>query len=131
MGKDFQPGDDRPAETHYESPTDDVAASSEAADKDSLLDEVLQYTLPNESEPLSPAEMSALEKVARQYDGLEFAIEPIGVALVESLLKLRLPKGVSHLTTEMAKDISEALFDAPQVRDRLTRLWDQLCESIR
>lgn len=131
MGKDFQSGNDRPAETQYESSTDDVAASSETPDQESLLDEVLQHTLPNESEPLSPAELSALIEVARQYHGSEFAIEPMGVALVESLLKLRLPKGITHLNAEMAHDVADALFNAPEARDRLSRLWDQLCESVR
>jgi hypothetical protein len=130
MGKDYQSGD-RPAETHYESRPESAPPISDEAAPDSLLDEVLQHTIPTNSEPLSGDELVALQDVARQYDGIEFGLEPIGVALVDCLLQLRLPSGVRDVTPDMSHSIATAIFEAPEALSRLTKLWNQLCESVR
>jgi hypothetical protein len=130
MGKDYQ-SDDRPAETQYESPAEGAPRPSDQTPPDSLLEEVLQHTIPAESEPLSEDELSALQDVARRHASAPFACDPTGVALIECLLQLRLPIGVREITPEMPRDIAEAIFDAPEARHRLSQLWDQLCESVR
>jgi hypothetical protein len=130
MGKDYQSGD-RAAETHYESQRESKPQTSNESAPDSLLDEVLQHTIPTNSEPLSGDELVALQDVARNYVGTEFTLEPIGVALVDCLLQLRLPSGVREMTPDMSHSIAAAIFDAPEALSRLTKLWKQLCESVR
>ena len=98
---------------------------------ESLLNEVLENTIPSETEPLDPKELAALQEIARQYAGQPLWLDPIGKALVESLLKIRMPAGVQSLTSEMAEGIAEAMFEAPEVKARLDNLWKQLCESVR
>lgn len=127
MDRNFQSGDDRPAETHYERD----GASEPEPSPDSLLDEVLENTVPSQDEPLAPEELAALQEVARQHPDAPLALEPMGVALIESLLKLRLPDRAKSMTGEMAQSIATAMFDSPETEARLRNLWDQLRESVR
>lgn len=129
MGKDFS-GNEPQAETQYEqSNNDDV--SQDNSPNESLLDEVLANTIPTESEPLSPAELAALQSVAREHLNEPLELDPVGIELIDSLLELRMPAGVESLKPEMAESIATVMFESPEFKARLTDLWDQLCESVR
>lgn len=126
MGKEFSENE---SEAHFESSND--SQNSSDGPPESLLNEVLENTIPTESEPLAPEELAAMQTIARQFSGQPLWLEPIGVALVESLLKLRMPAGVQSMTPEMAQSIAEAMFESPECKARLDNLWNQLCESVR
>ena len=81
---------------------------------------------------LSDAEREALCKVAVRLHGKPLSFEPVGVAIVESLLQLRIPLYDPNVPAwrEMAEWITRALLDSPAARERLRRFWDQQCEAV-
>lgn len=97
----------------------------------SLLDEVLQNTLSLDS--VSPRELSDLIDIGRRYYGQPLAEEPIGIELVEVVLRHRLAAVAPQQDQrrEMARQITESLLSDPSCESRLRAFWDQLLEAAR
>jgi hypothetical protein len=136
--QESQSSDDRSADAEQMKPNHDadVGGGSEAhlADQpqtESLLRQVLDETIAESAEPLAPAELEALRDVARRHQRDAFEIEPVGVALVESILTLRVPEyqTAEKKWRDMSRQIAEILFDSPAAVARLERLWNRLCAS--
>ena len=135
-----QRNDDRSAAAEPVTPIDDAEirggsgtddASGHQPQTESLLRQVLDETIAESVEPLAPAELESLRDVARRHQRDAFEIEPVGVALVESILTLRVPE---YETTEekwqdMSQQIAAAFFESPAAHARLQRLWNRLCAS--
>lgn len=97
----------------------------------SLLDEVLQNTLSLDS--VSPRELSDLIDIGRRYYGEPLAEEPIGIELVEVVLRHRLAAVAPQQDQrrEMARQITESLLSDPSCESRLRAFWHQLLEAAR
>ncbi len=120
------PGDlSRPAE-------DEAAAHpresrpKEARDPD-LLGRVLAETseICGVDEPLDEADAAALREVARRFHGQPLVLDPIGVELVQTLLRSHFPAQPhdSQLWQAIAAKIALTLMDDPTSRKRLEALW--------
>jgi hypothetical protein len=96
-----------------------------------LLDEVLQNTLSLNS--ISPRELSDLIDIGRRYFGQPLVEDPIGVELVEVVLRHRLAAVTApgDRRREMARQITESLLNDPTCESRLRAFWDQLLEAAR
>jgi hypothetical protein len=96
-----------------------------------LLDEVLQNTLSLNS--ISPRELSDLIDIGRRYFGQPLVEDPIGVELVEVVLRNRLAAVTAEgdRRREMARQITESLLNDPTCEPRLRAFWDQLLEAAR
>ena len=114
------------SETPYDSPAELPASADKA-----LLQRILEQTMADDAEPLAPAELDTLKAVARRHRHEAFELEPIGVALVDSMLSLRLAQYDSkeEKWRGMSQQVATAFFESSQARQRLKRLWDRLCES--
>jgi hypothetical protein len=97
----------------------------------SLLDQVLQNTL--ELSTIAPLELSELVDVGRRYFGQPLVAEPIGVELVEVILKHRMSAATSSPgeRREMARQIADSLMEDAHCETRLRAFWDQLVEAAR
>jgi hypothetical protein len=136
--QESQSSDDQPADAEQMKPNHaiDVGGDSEAhlahqPPIESLLRQVLDETIAESAEPLAPPELEALRDVARRHHRDAFEVDPVGVALVESILTLRVPE---YQTTEkkwrdMSRQIAVVFFDSPAAVARLERLWNRLCAS--
>lgn len=98
---------------------------------ESLLRQVLEETIAENPESLSPEELQTLRDVAKRNRHAAFGVEPVGVALVDSLLTLRVPgyHANEQECRSMSQQIAAAFFDSPAARARLERLWNRLCAS--
>jgi hypothetical protein len=74
---------------------------------------------------VEPADVEALERVARKLAGQPFALEPVAVELVHGMLEVQFHKaGISAATLRaMAEQIATNLYDDPVSRQRLEALW--------
>jgi hypothetical protein len=97
----------------------------------SLLDQVLQNTLSLSS--VAPHELSDLIDIGRRYCGQPLVVDPIGLELVEVILRHRLSAATSSPAErrEMARQISESLLEDPHCETRLRDFWNQLVEAAR
>ncbi len=112
-----------------------IPGADEALSGDSILNRVLEETIGEDTGPITSEEMESLQTVARRYyqdDQEPFGVDPIGIALVESLLSLRLSgfEPTDKKWHEMARTIATSFFESPPARLRLERLWDRLCATI-
>ena len=135
-----QPNDDRSAAEEQLKPIDDAEieggsgtddASTQQPPTESLLRQVLDETIADSAEPLAPAELEALRDVARRHHRDAFEVEPVGVALVASILTLRVPEyqATEQKWRDMSQQIAAAFFESPAAHARLQRLWNRLCAS--
>jgi hypothetical protein len=94
----------------------------------SVLESVLRQTLTSDDEPLTAAEMEALREVSRRHAGQPFALDPHGVAIVETLLSARLlASGVTaDVSAEVAREVATSLSEVPEVWGRVEQLWRRL-----
>lgn len=120
---------DPESDSYFVEPPENTKESRDRA----LLDEVLRETVTGETEALLPEEFAALQDVARRLGDEAFAVEPIGTALVEALLKLRWNEFnlQDSAWQDVTQSIADVLFDHPEVEDRLRRLWLGLREHVR
>lgn len=132
-----QPSDDRPADEEHVQASDAPGgldtgdSSARQPPSASLLRQVLDETIAESEEPLAPAELEALRDVARRHPNAAFEVEPVGVALVESILTLRVPEyqATERKWRDMSQQIAAAFFESPAAHARLQRLWNRLRAS--
>jgi hypothetical protein len=107
-------------------------AEGNSAEQQSLLENVLNETVAGGT-PLSSDEWNSLCSVAREYRGTPLDIQPVGLALVSSLLRLRFRCAAANPLEwrEMTERIAEALFESPHARLRLEQFWRKLGEATR
>jgi hypothetical protein len=74
---------------------------------------------------VEPADVEALEAVARKLAGRPFALEPVAVELVFAMIEVQFHKaGIPADTLRtMAEQIATTLYDDPVSRQRLEALW--------
>ena len=100
-----------------------------------FLERVLRETIlaTETSEPIAPAEMDSLSKVARRHHSAALTLDPVAVDLVHSILRARFSFGQSRtgFWKTMSRQIAGTLMDDPGSRERLTALWDRLREASR
>jgi hypothetical protein len=108
------------------SPVDDSISAG------SLLGQVLEETIGEDSGPMLPEEMETLQAVASRLHRKPFGLDPVGIALVESLLALRLPEFQPNEAKwhNMARQIATAFFESPSAHARLERFWKRQCALI-
>lgn len=82
-------------------------------------------------ESLEVEDLSLLRSVVRRHGGAAFSVQPVGVELVDGLLRrfFRVREPVSPQWHSMCERIAEGLWDDPWSRHRLRRLWRRLCED--
>ena len=121
-----QPDAEAGSEERYANPTEPPQPSTE-----SLLRQVLEETIAENPKPLSPEELQTLRDVAKRHRHAAFGVEPVGVALVDSLLALRVPgyQANEQEGSNMSQQIAAVFFDSPAALARLERLWNRLCAS--
>ena len=143
MSSGDQFGDDRHYEEKYAEPESDkpkppapkpdpTPAPQPVADRDSMLDKVLDVTDFNRNEPLSKEELQALTKVAKKHRGKQFQLTPVATDLVGAILRLRLnqPNAPAEFWDKMSKEVASTLFDTPKVKARLQSFWLRLVEAV-
>ena len=118
------PGDaSRPAE-------EETAARSQQARDPDLLRQVLAETseICGVDEPLDEADAAALHEVARRHRGEPLVLDPIGVELVQALLRSHFPTQphASQLWQAIAVKIALTLLEDPTSKKRLEALWTAL-----
>jgi hypothetical protein len=120
------------SETRFASSPQPPGSPRESLPSDSILGRVLEETIGEDAGPMTPEEMEALRAVARRYHQEPFDLEPVGIALVESLLVLRLPDFQPNETKwhNMARQIATAFLESPPARSRLERFWKRQVASI-
>lgn len=99
-----------------------------------LLDEVLAVTLQltGPDEPLQPEETRTLVNVARQRKNEPLCVETV-MELVQSVLRLRFRRLVESTAVweKMTRQIAHTIFDDPQTKSQMEKLWDRLCEAAK
>jgi hypothetical protein len=120
------------SETRFASSPQPPEPTSESLPSESLLSRVLEETIGEDAGPIAPEEMETLRAVARRYHQEPFGLDPVGIALVESLLSLRLPHFQPKETKwhDIARQIATAFFESPPARSRLERFWKRQCALI-
>jgi hypothetical protein len=97
-----------------------------------LLDEVLQQTLVSRDEETRQRleSLDGLLEIARRRHGEEFALDPIGIELVETVLRtpFRALLASEDQWHEMTGQIARTLCEDPVAYDRLNNLWRRLRE---
>lgn len=97
--------------------------------------QVLEKTLtaPNPAERLSDRDREALLEVARRHPDQPFALEPVGVELVQAMLGAYFDvRGDSpEPWRSMARPIAQSLCSDPELERRLVALWARLGEAAR
>jgi hypothetical protein len=98
-----------------------------------LLESVLRETLATErcDEPLEPRQREALRQIAQQHRGEPLTLEPVGVQLVDAILRSEVP--VLAMAPEtwraMTAQIAATFFEDPGLRARIELLWNHLSEG--
>ncbi len=82
-------------------------------------------------ESLEVEDLSLLRAAARRHGSVAFSVQPVGVELVDGLLRrfFRVREPVSPQWHSMCERIAEGLWNDPWSRHRLRRLWRRLCED--
>jgi hypothetical protein len=97
-----------------------------------LLDEVLKQTLVSRDEQTRERleSLDELLEVARRRRGEPFALDPIGIELVETVLRtpFRALLASDDQWHEMTGQIARTLCEDPVAYDRLSTLWRRLGE---
>lgn len=97
-----------------------------------LLDEVLQQTLVSRDEETRQRleSLDELLEVARRRRGEAFALDPIGIELVQTVLRtpFRALMAGDDQWQEMTAQIARTLCEDPVAYDRLNNLWRRLGE---
>ena len=92
-----------------------------------LLEKVLRETsdICSAGSPLDGADREALTEVARRHRGEPLTLEPVGVELVQAVLRSHFPTQphASQLWQALTVQIALTLFDDPASHDRLQALW--------
>ena len=113
-------------------PAETPSQPSPAGDP-SLLDKVLEHTseVGDAEGTLDRAETEALHGVARRYWGQPLAVEPVGRELVQAMLAAMLPPSNNSLQDRemVSRQIAQTLIDDPLGNERLTVIWQRLCEE--
>lgn len=97
-----------------------------------LLDKVLRHTSAVASDdPVDSAEMEALHKVVERHRGKPLVVEPIARELIQAVLLTQLParRNTPELRQDVAALIAQTLMGDPVASERLTALWNRLCEG--
>ncbi len=125
------PNHDRPVrseETPHRTAPANGPREGVSAERD-LLDRVIAETRLAESDQVS-LEFEALKVIARRYPAAPFALDPVAIELVESMLRCHfrdwpLPP---LLTRQMAQHVAESLLDEPTYREQVAQLWQRVME---
>ena len=83
-----------------------------------------------ESEPRSEALLDELRAVASRHGGAPMALDPMGVEVVQALIRRRLgvpPERAGGLR-RIAAEVAMTLWGHPEGRRRLERLWSSVAE---
>jgi hypothetical protein len=107
-----------------------LTPADEPATRDTFLERVVQETVVNQ-QSLGDDDLRALQAVAARYPDSRLTIDPIGIELVGSILRRRLPADAVDSSDTMAAAIAQSLFESPDTCEHLHSLWQQLCESVK
>jgi hypothetical protein len=118
-----------------ESEATDASEGHRDAERDAraLLEHVIQQTLvtPSPADSATPDDLAALREVVNRHRGEPFAVDPIGVELVQAMLRsyfetwCRSPEPWLGL----ARKVARSLCDDPVLHERTRKLWRRLGES--
>lgn len=112
-----------------------LPAPAEASTDTELMERVLRETLAvtEANLPLDGAELTALENVARKFIDTTLSVQPVVVALVQTILSARFASLGSgpDLCQAVSLRIAETLWEDPTSQARLLRLWARLTEAVR
>ncbi|HAA72234.1 MAG TPA: hypothetical protein DCE55_24070 [Planctomycetaceae bacterium] len=123
----FKPSDTTP-------PPSTKASTSAQSNTEDILDQVVHETLKHVNvEQLAPDTLQDLVFVARQFGKVPLTLDPIGIALIDALLKpwkqdRDLPTDFWH---DMARDIATLILEAPDNQQKLSQFWTQLTALAR
>ena len=120
------PGRGEPFDSRPELPGESTGERGDA----SLLESVLRQTdaMADSEEALSRIDMEAVEEVARRLEGHPFALDPVVVELVGSILLAQYGSQWNSpgLWRVVSERIARSIFEDPLSRERMERLWDRL-----
>lgn len=126
----------RAFDSHKNGREEESASASEeslsepAPQDESLLEEVLERTLAA-SDSLDSSDRSDLEPllaVASRHRGRPFALEPVLVDLVQTVLQDQFPQSTMGAESwqQVSARLAKTLFDDPISQERLNALWTRL-----
>lgn len=98
-----------------------------------LLEQVIRQTLmlDQSSAAENEAQIQALHAVAVRHRGVEFALDPIAVEMVQAIFSAQFsgPSAASDRWQAISRRVAETLYEDPVSRDRLAALWARLAEA--
>ena len=95
-------------------------------------EKVIRETLHQKSQDLLDSDgVKALALVAQRYPQPELTLDPIAVELVDSILRIRISRSVRSANDwrTISNEIATLLYEAPDSKRRLERLWNSLLEA--
>jgi hypothetical protein len=126
----------REREERIQKPAERPAAPEQSKSEEispALLERVVAETTSQLAGPLEhDANLwPALLQVAERYAGQPMTLEPVGVALLESLLGPSFPVLAARpaLLSKAARTVAQTLLADPAARRRLENLWHELSEG--
>ena len=132
-GERFGRGDrERFIEKNREPDAEQAAGSPPGKPDPSMLEAVLNATSSESREPITKEEMDALRQVARSFLGRPFQLDPVAIALVNGILRIRLrrPNATDEFWRAISTEIATTLCDNVETNERLSRFWKRLCETV-
>jgi len=100
----------------------------------SVLDDVLKATMASDEalSHINERSHAGFLRVAKQYAGQELTLEPVGIALVQSVLTETFSGAIVNddRQAKMAADIAQSLMTNPTASARLTAFWKKLQEAV-
>jgi hypothetical protein len=120
------------SEEHNEQPA--ASGPERASDlPPDMLREIVAQTAESLSAPeqVDPALVAAMTAVARRFAGQPIAVDPVGTALLEAVLRIQLPILVERpaLLSRTARVVATSLLADPAARLRVEHLWARLAEE--